>query len=148
MSFSSWFSLSNWKLPLVTFHYEKKSTFSDFRQNSTTALLYRLSGISNPQHFLRYLFSFSRYSENIGFKIFLNSANFLILNYAIFTVLKELILRNSNLFEFFPYLTPLKSYLKNKYSIFNSAHNILDFFCTNFDHCTQIGVEWAIMKIN
>ena len=45
-----------------------------------------------------------------------------------FTVLKELILRNANLYEFFPYLTPLKSYLKNKSSFFNSAHNILDFF--------------------
>ena len=67
---------------------------------------------------------------------------------AVFTVFKEIILRNSNQFEFFLYLTPLKSYLKNKYSFFNSAHNILDFFCTNFDHCTQIGLEWAIMKIN
>ena len=47
---------------------------------------------------------------------------------AIFTVLKEFILRNSNLFEFFPYLTPLKRYIKKKYSFFNSARNILDFF--------------------
>ena len=60
----------------------------------------------------------------------------------------QLILGNSNLFVFFPYLRPLKSYLKNKYSIFNSEHNIWYFFCTNFDPCTQIDVEWAIMKIN
>ena len=55
---------------------------------------------------------------------------------------------NQNLFEFFPYLTPLcKKLLKYKYSFFNSAHSILDFFGTNFDHCTQIGIKLAIMKI-
>ena len=67
---------------------------------------------------------------------------------AIFTVLKEFILRNSNLFEFFPYLTPLKRYIKKKYSFFNSARYILYIFCTNFDCFAQLGVEWAILKIN
>ena len=53
------------------------------------------------------------------------------------------------MFEFFSYLTPLKIYLKNIYSFFNSARNCLDIFCTNFDCCTQLGVEWAIiLKIN
>ena len=32
---------------------------------------YRFSGISNPQRFERYLFSFPRYWDNIGFNIFL-----------------------------------------------------------------------------
>ena len=41
--------------------------------------------------------------------------------------LKELIHENSNLFKFLLYLPPLKSYFKNKDSIFNSAPNILDF---------------------
>ena len=36
---------------------------------------YRFSGISNPQRFLRYLFSFPRYWDNIGFNIFFNSAH-------------------------------------------------------------------------
>ena len=35
---------------------------------------YPISGISNPQILLQYLFSFSRRRENIGFKIFFNSA--------------------------------------------------------------------------
>ena len=65
---------------------------------------------------------------------------------AIFTVLKEFNLRNSNLFEFFPYLTPLKRYKKS--SFFNSARNILEIFCTHFDCFAQLGVEWAILKIN
>ena len=51
---------------------------------------------------------------------------------AVFTVFKEIILRNSNQFEFFWYLTPLKRYIKNKYSFFNSAHHILDLFWHKF----------------
>ena len=39
---------------------------------------------------------------------------------------------NSNQLEFFRYLTPLKRYLKNKYSFFNSAHHILDLFLHKF----------------
>ena len=67
---------------------------------------------------------------------------------ALFTVLKEFILRNSNLFEFFPYLTPLKRYVKKKYYFFDSTRNILDIFSTNFDCFAQLGVEWAVLKIN
>ena len=51
---------------------------------------------------------------------------------AVFTVFKEIILRNSNQFEFFWYLPPLKRYIKNKYSFFNSAHHILDLFWHKF----------------
>ena len=36
---------------------------------------YRFSGISNPQRFLRYLFSFPRYWDNIGLNIFFNCAH-------------------------------------------------------------------------
>ena len=67
-------------------------------------------------------------------------------NYAIFTVLKEVILKNSNPFEFFPYLTPLKKYIYKIYTFFNSAHNILDIFAHILT--TQIDVEWAIIKKN
>ena len=58
-------------------------------------------------------------------------------NYAIFTVLKEVILKNSNPFEFFPYLTPLKKYIYKIYAFFNSAHNILDIFYTHFDYTNR-----------
>ena len=53
-------------------------------------------------------------------------------SFAGFAVFKEIILRNSNQFEFLLYLIPLKRYLKNKYSFFNGAHHILDLFLHKF----------------
>ena len=50
-------------------------------------------------------------------------------------MLREVILRNSNLFEFFPYLVrgyTIKKYLKNKYPFFKSAYNILDISLRTF----------------
>ena len=96
---------------------------------------YRFSRISNPQRFLRYLFSCPRYWDNIGFNNFL-TVYILYLNFfsfAVLTVFKEIILRNLNQFEFFWYLTLLERFLKNKYSFYNSAHHILDLSCTHFE---------------
>ena len=102
------------------------------------------SGISNPQIFLRYLFSFPRCRENIGFKIFLTvyKLKFLIMLFL------QCFKSSSSGFEsvwFFPIsYTTKKIFLLNKF--FNSAHNILDIFSTNFDCCTQLGVEWGFTK--
>ena len=42
----------------------------------------------------------------------------------------------------------IQKIFKNKYSFFNSVHNILDLVCTNFDYCAQMDVECSIRKIN
>ena len=100
------------------------------RKNQLSLIFAKILPRPHPQRFLRYIFLFPRYTvvNTLVLRFFVTSAYFYILNYTTFTVLKELNLRNLSLFEIFPYLTPLKSYLKNKYSFLNSAHSILDFF--------------------
>ena len=93
---------------------------------------YRFSGITNPQKLLRYMFSFPRYRENIGLKILLTVHIFEFLIMLFLRRLKSLFSGIWICLNFFHILLYLTSYLKNKYSFFNSAHNILEIFAQFF----------------
>ena len=64
--------------------------------------------------------------ENNSFQIIFHSAQSKNFNFAIFTVLKGLILRKLGVLDFFEYLSRLKNILKRKKPVSNSAHNFLD----------------------
>ena len=123
---------------MVPFVTRKKSTISDFRQNSTRELSL-LRNFKSAKIFAISRFV-PRFWDNIGFNIFFNSAHILILLVLLFLqyIFKEIFLRNSKKFQLFFISYTIKKIFKH----------ILDLFCTNFDQYMQISVEWSIIEIN